>query len=139
MATFSPLQIDVELDEIAQIEAEANARLAATVEAMRFSDSAKFGTEVIDSGNDAVLKKLLKVLSESEIEDLDAMSEADLRSRIVTVQRQRSDNAIAKEVDVDLKKAREEVKELTAPYTETEKRLAAITSYAVLRLQNMGK
>lgn len=139
MATFSPLQIDVELDEIAQIEAEANARLAATVEAMRFSGSAKSGTEVIDSGNDAVLKKLLKVLSESEIEDLDAMSEADLRSRIVTVQRQRSDNAIAKEVDVDLKKAREEVKELTAPYTETEKRLAAITSYAVLRLQNMGK
>ena len=139
MATFSPLQIDVELDEIAQIEAEANARLAATVEAMRFSDSAKSGPGVVESGNDAILKKLLKVLSESEVEDLDAMSEADLRSRIVTVQRQRSDNAIAKEVDVDLKKAREEVKELTAPYTETEKRLAAITSYAVLRLQNMGK
>jgi len=138
MATFSPLQIDVDLDEIEQITADAEARLEALRQNSK-PQSVSVDALVLDAGNDGVLKKLLKVLSQSEVEDLDAMSEADLRSRIVTVQRQRSDNAIAKEVDVDLKKAREQVKELAAPYAETEKRLAAVTSYAVLRLQNLGK
>jgi len=131
MASHSSLPIDIEIDEVAEIKAAAEA----------FRNSRTSVEEKTDTpdGFGQTISKLLKVLSESEVEDLNAMSETDLRSRIVTVQRQRSDNAIAREIDVDLKKAREEVKELAAPYAETEKHLAAITSYAVLRLAQLGK
>jgi hypothetical protein len=134
MSHSSNVPIDIDLSEISEIAAQAEERLN------RHQGINKNGSKVpVPEANQAVLKKISKILSESEIEDLDAMSEDDLRSRIVTVQRQRSDNAVAREVDVDLKKAKEEVKELAAPYTEVEKRLSAITDYAVLRLSQLGK
>ena len=134
MSHSSSVPIDIDLGEIAEIAAQAEARFS------RHQDSRKEASRVpVPEANQAVLKKISKILSESEIEDLDAMSEEDLRSRIVTVQRQRSDNAVAKDVDVDLKKAREAVKELAAPYLEVEKRLSAVTDYAVLRLSQLGK
>lgn len=134
MSHSSNIPIDIDLGEIAEIAAQAEQRLAAHQSLSKLRSSVP-----VPEANQAVLKKIGKVLSESEIEDLDAMSEEDLRSRIVTVQRQRSDNAVAKDVDVDLKKAREAVKELAAPYMEVEKRLSAVTDYAVLRLSQLGK
>ena len=114
----SKMPIDIEFDEITEIARQADAH------------------RPID---DKLLKKIKKHLSDADIETMNALSLDELRIKIVVAQRGLADVQTSRELDEKLKRAKEYVAELEAPYAETRDRLNAITAYAVLRLRDIGK
>lgn len=85
------------------------------------------------------LKKLKKKLSQTLIEELDAMDEDQLRRRIVMSETNLHDTDQARQNDEDLVALKEKAKNAEAPYKETKAHQTAIIQYCVILLQQKGK
>lgn len=83
------------------------------------------------------LSKLAKKFDEPLVEELNNMSEADLKARIVSCQMNLEESNAAKARDEKLAEVAEELKELRAPYRETISHQRKVLTYATLRLRMM--
>jgi len=87
---------------------------------------------------DKLLEKVIKKLPFGMQEELDAMGEEELKKRILLSEDIVRLNKVNGMADPDLVEAKEKVKELAAPYKETEVAQRAVISYCLVQLAGKG-
>lgn len=85
------------------------------------------------------LFKLRKKMNPDLIQELDAMSEEDVRKKIVEAEGHIHETEQAKDADEGLAELKEKAKEAAAPYNETKKTQTNIVKYCTGLLVQMGK
>lgn len=87
---------------------------------------------------DAKVRKLLKILDESAVEELDAMDHDTLRTTIVRSEAHIRESEDARDACEPLQVAKATVKELKAPFDDAVKYQRAKQRYAAMRLEEQG-
>lgn len=102
-------------------------------------DASKDSSEGDENALQLKMHKLRKRIPASMIEDFEAMSEAELHSRIVQCEVNIHDTEKARERDGELKNLKDKVKLAQAPYNEAKRLQRSISEYCTCLLDQKGK
>lgn len=93
------------------------------------------------SGSPVVAKlfKLRKKLSETEVEELEAMDDSQLKDRIARCEANVEESERARDNDDELRSLKEQVKDAAGPYRDSVKHQRLIAKYATLMRESRGK
>lgn len=84
------------------------------------------------------MHKLRKKIHPDQIEEMEAMDEAELRRRISQCETNILESEKGKAADDELKALREKLKQINAPYAEVKKVQRAVAEYAACLLDTRG-